>query len=143
MNTRILVLTLCIVVLTFTGIRAQVIASMDSLQCPAGKGPVRSMVLSSDSISTCALICIDAEVSPHLHQYHDELVQVLDGEAMMLLGDSVISIHAGSIIPIPMNTPHAVRVIGDVPLRLISTHYPGMDQRDRVFVEPGPVWKRR
>ncbi|MBK7554295.1 MAG: cupin domain-containing protein [Flavobacteriales bacterium] len=142
MNKRTLVLTICTVVLTFTEIRAQAIAPMDTLQCPAGAGPVRSQVLSSDSISTWTLICIDVEVRPHLHQYHDELVQVLDGEAVMLLADSVISIHAGSVISIPMNTPHAVQVIGDVPLRVISTHSPGMDQSDRVFVEPAAVWGR-
>ncbi|HRH39186.1 MAG TPA: cupin domain-containing protein, partial [Flavobacteriales bacterium] len=75
-------------------------------------------------------------VAPHFHQHHTEHVVVLEGTAVMTLGDSTFTIAAGSTIAIPMGTVHAVTTTSNVPLRVISVQSPQFDGTDRVFVKP-------
>ncbi|HMC97118.1 MAG TPA: cupin domain-containing protein, partial [Flavobacteriales bacterium] len=82
------------------------------------------------------LICIDTEVKPHFHRAHTEHVFVLDGEAIMRVGDLVRQIKAGDTMVIPAGTPHSVKVTGDAPLRVVSVQSPRFDGSDRVFLEP-------
>ena len=126
-----IMLVLCCVLNT----AAQRIASREELACPEGNGPVRSIVLHSDSSCTSFLLCIDHGVRPHLHRTHTEHVFVLDGIAEMTLGDSTRTIRAGDTILIPAGTPHAVKVTGDTPLRVISVQSPWSDGSDRVWLD--------
>lgn len=127
-------------VMTSTAMHAQTVLSSSALECPPGEGSVRSRTLSSDSLSTSFLLCIHGGVKPHLHAYHTEHVHVLDGSGTMLLGDSIFTIAKGSFISIPRGTPHAVRVSGDGPLRVISVQAPFFDGSDRVPVDAGALW---
>jgi mannose-6-phosphate isomerase-like protein (cupin superfamily) len=116
-------------------IEAQRIAANEDLTCPEGTAPVRSTTLHSDSSCTSFLLCVDAGVRPHLHRTHTEHVFVLDGTAEMTLGDSTCAIKAGDVILIPPGTPHAVKVTGNVPLRVISVQAPHFDGTDRVWLD--------
>lgn len=139
MKTMTLLTTLTFV-MTNTEVGAQSVLPSTVLECPPGEGSVRSRTLSSDSLSTSFLLCIHGGVKPHLHAHHTEHVHVLEGNGTMLLGDSVFTVSAGSFIAIPRGTPHAVRVSGDAPLRVISVQAPYFDGSDRVPVDVGTRW---
>jgi mannose-6-phosphate isomerase-like protein (cupin superfamily) len=141
MSRRAIVAMVVGFVLTSTTASGPSVSSLDTLECPVGEGPVRSEVIFSDSLSTMTFICIDTEIRPHVHERHTELVQVLDGEATMLLGDTVLRIGRGMVINIPFGTPHAVRVTDRHPLRVLSIQSPQSDGSDRVFVHPQAVWE--
>lgn len=98
----------------------------------AGPGPIHVTTLHSDSLCSSFLIRVDSAVAPHLHRFHTEHVVVLEGEGTMLLGDSVRTVRAGDAVIIPRNTPHAVKVLGNGPLRVISVQAPRFDGTDRV-----------
>ena len=128
--------------MTSTALLGQAHLTSGALECPFGDGAIRSRVLHTDSLSTSTLLCIHGEVPPHLHAFHTEHVHVLEGEAVMLLGDSVFRIGPGSFIAIPFGTRHAVRASGAAPLRLISVQAPQYDGTDRVPLDAGALWAR-
>ncbi len=132
-QTSPMLVLLCLSVSAFAS--AQRIASADDLPCPEGNGPVRSIVLYSDSACTSFLLCIDAGVRPHLHRTHTEHVFVIDGTGEMMLGDNMRTIRAGDTILIPAGTPHAVKVTGHTPLRVVSVQSPYFDGTDRVWLD--------
>lgn len=114
---------------------AQRILSHAEALAITGPGPVHVTALHADSLCSSFLIRVDSAVAPHLHRYHTEHVVVLEGEGEMLLGDSVRTVKAGDTVVIPRNTPHAVKVLGYGPLRVISVQAPRFDGTDRVPVQ--------
>jgi mannose-6-phosphate isomerase-like protein (cupin superfamily) len=130
-------LSILMTAVTMTAIHAaaQRVITGDALPCPDGSGPVRSTILHSDSACTSFLLCIDAAVRPHLHRTHTEHVFILEGDALMTLGDSERTLHAGDVVLIPQGTPHAVKVTGNRPLKLISVQAPFFDGTDRVWLD--------
>lgn len=118
-----------------TRVSAQRFLSAAELPCPEGTGPVRSVMLHSDSACSSFMLCIDVGVKPHLHRTHTEHVFVLNGTAEMMLGDSTRTIRSGDVILIPPGTPHAVKVTSSGPLRVISVQSPHFDGTDRVWLD--------
>lgn len=103
---------------------------------PCSSGPGNEVrALHADSLSSSFLICVLNEVRPHYHALHTEHVVVIDGEAEMLLGDSLFRIVPGDVIAIPRGTVHAVTTRSERPLRVASIQSPRFDGTDRVPVE--------
>ena len=125
------------IVLSAPGIlSAQQYLTPDMPPCNATDSLVQVRPLYSDSLCSSFVICIPRAVAPHYHRHHTEHVTVLEGTAIMQLGDSTFAIAAGRCIVIPKGTPHAVTTTSTLPLRVISVQSPRFDGTDRVFVEP-------
>lgn len=114
---------------------AQRIVDPHAIPCTADSDMVQVTPLYSDSLSSSFHICIPREVRAHYHRYHTEHVVVVEGEAIMQLGDTSFTIAPGRAISIPRGTPHAVRVTSIAPLRVISVQSPYFDGSDRVLIE--------
>lgn len=71
----------------------------------------------------------------HKHLEHAEHVLVLEGEGEMKLGSEVFFIKRNDLIFIPKNTPHAVKTISAIPLKVLSIQAPLFDGKDRVMME--------
>ncbi|MCH2023423.1 MAG: cupin domain-containing protein [Saprospiraceae bacterium] len=91
--------------------------------------------LHSDENSSVFLIFIKQGVKKHMHQYHTEVVTVLEGKGTMYLGESSINISPGDHIVIPQNTPHAVITTSNKPLKVISVQSPEFIGEDRIFID--------
>lgn len=115
---------------------AQSITSVSEQACAPGSEAVHVSPLHSDSTCSSFLICIDTEVRMHLHRMHTEHVFVLDGEAIMQLGDQERRVKAGDTIVIPAGTPHGAKVTSKEPLRVVSVQAPRFDGSDRVLIDP-------
>jgi len=76
-----------------------------------------------------------AEVKPHFHKTHDEIVYVLKGSGQMLVNDKWIDVKPGSVHFNPMNKVHSTRNTGKDPLVVFSVFTPAMKEPDRNFVE--------
>lgn len=113
---------------------AQRIIDPTAIACAETEGGVHVTPLYSDSTASSFLICIDAEVQAHVHRVHTEHVFVIDGEALMRLGEEQRSVKAGDTIIIPPGTVHSARVTSKVPLRVISVQAPYFDGSDRVMI---------
>lgn len=64
-------------------------------------------------------------VPPHFHKEHAEVFYVIDGQVEWTVGGETHVMGAGSLVYIPPNTVHSVKVVGD------------KDYRGLMFYEPG------
>ena len=108
--------------------------SLDSLVNLENK-PVFVKNLSNDSLTSSFYIEIQHKVVKHKHLAHSESIYVIDGEANMFLGEKEFVVRKGDFVFIPKNTPHSVKVISNVPLKVLSVQAPFFDGKDRVLLE--------
>lgn len=85
--------------------------------------------------SSTFIIWVKNEVKPHYHELHTEHVVVLEGEGIMLLGDSLFEIKKDMLIFIPSKTIHAVICTSKIPLKVISFQSPKFDDNDRIWAK--------
>lgn len=90
--------------------------------------------LASDSYSTDFVIFVKNIVPLHKHVEHSETIYVLEGKGLFQLGDQSLEIVAGDYIRVPKGTPHAVKVLSSIPLKIISVQAPEFFGKDRVKV---------
>jgi quercetin dioxygenase-like cupin family protein len=76
-----------------------------------------------------------AEVKPHFHKTHDEIVYVIRGSGQMFVNDKWIDVKQGTIHFNPMNKVHSTRNTGKDHLVVLSIFTPSMKEPDRNFVE--------
>lgn len=88
----------------------------------------------SDSAATSFIIHVKKEVVLHKHAEHTEQVYILEGTGKMRLGNEWILIKPGDYIVIPENTPHAVIVTSETPLKVLSIQTPIFDGTDRILI---------
>jgi mannose-6-phosphate isomerase-like protein (cupin superfamily) len=89
--------------------------------------------LFSDSLASSFIILIKKEVKEHKHASHTEHIYVLDGEAVMTLGETNFIIKKGDVVFIPMNTFHSVKTTSSIPLKVLSVQSPFFDGSDRIL----------
>jgi quercetin dioxygenase-like cupin family protein len=76
-----------------------------------------------------------AEVKPHIHKTHNEMVHVLKGSGKMLINSKWIDVQPGTFHFNPMNKVHATKNNGKEPLVIYSIFTPSMKETDRYFVD--------
>lgn len=87
-----------------------------------------------DSLSSGFIISIPHSVPLHRHDKHSEYVVVVSGSAMMTLGQDSFLIRTGSLVWIPKNKEHSVRVLSKEPLQVVSIQAPYFDGTDRILI---------
>jgi mannose-6-phosphate isomerase-like protein (cupin superfamily) len=66
---------------------------------------------------------------PHVHQKHEEIFYVLEGEIAFLVGKRAVQLGAGSVAHIPPGVVHDFRTAGSGPARcLVITSPSGLDR---------------
>ncbi len=61
----------------------------------------------------------------HLHSRESEAFYVLEGRLSYQAGDDLHELHPGCFIHLPIGVPHAFRIRGDQPARLLAISTPG------------------
>jgi len=130
-NTFLLLMFILIYEVNF----AQSIIGAEKIVAPAEYENVYVHKVSGDSLTTTFVIFVKEKVTMHKHEHHSENVYVLEGTAMMQLGEVRQEIKAGDIIFIPKNIWHEVIVTSKTPLKVISVQSPLFDGKDRVLYE--------
>ena len=77
-------------------------------------------------------ITAESGVPLHIHQYHDEIIQMMEGEGESMIGDLKRSLKKGDIFFAPKGIPHAL----PFPCIILSIYAPAFDSQnpDRVFL---------
>lgn len=90
--------------------------------------------IAGDSLSTNFMIWIKDTVNTHKHERHSETVYILEGAGTIYFNDSITKqLTKGSVVFIPKNTWHAVKVTSATPMQVLSIQSPGFYGEDRVF----------
>ena len=76
------------------------------------EGSIVSRTLAENKAGTLTLFAFDADqgLSEHSAPY-DAAVQVLDGEAELIIGGKPVRAAAGQLVVMPASVPHAVKAI--------------------------------
>lgn len=80
-------------------------------------------------------------IPPHIHHREDELFYVIDGQVEFTLDGEPVVGEAGTTVFLPKGTPHAFRVVGDVPARMLTLLVPaGLEGlfEELAALPPGP-----
>jgi len=137
----------CIVLsfLTITAVKAanttdQIITQIDDIlkANPLKAGDKVQMInIVQDDTTTInvARFVEGAEVKPHFHKTHNEMIYVLKGSGQELINDKWIDIKPGSFHFNPMNKVHATKNTGKGELVFFSIFTPSMKETDRYFVK--------
>ena len=100
---------------------------------------VMTIPLHSDDNTSVFMIFVKQAVRKHVHQYHTEVITVLDGTGRMYLGGDYFDIKKGDHIIVPPNTAHAVITTSVKPLKVLSVQSPQFLGQDRIFIEETPA----
>lgn len=93
-------------------------------------------VVQDDTVTiNVARLVEGAEVKPHLHKTHDEMVYVLQGSGQELINGKWIDMKTGTFHFNPMNKVHATKNTGKEHLVIFSIFTPSMKETDRYFVD--------
>jgi quercetin dioxygenase-like cupin family protein len=64
-------------------------------------------------------------IPPHVHQYEDEVIEVVEGEYEILLGENVYQAQPGDILHFPRFIPHGFRNVSAKAGKTLWTVMPG------------------
>lgn len=79
------------------------------------------------------LIQVRTRVRPHYHRDHGETVYVLEGSGILILGDRVYPLKAGSLLMIPKGVIHSFDA--KQPTTVLSVFDPPFDPADRIYID--------
>lgn len=77
----------------------------------------------------------------HVHENEDEIFHVLEGQLEVTVGDSTSILNPGDLGFLPRNIPHAWRVVGETPSKVLLSIFPaGLEVMfaELSKLEPGP-----
>ncbi len=96
---------------------------------------ILSRKIAGDSLSTGFVIWIKKEVKSHKHLRHSETIYFIEGEGIMKMGETSITMKAGDYLFIPAGTVHSLKVTSSTPVKVLSVQSPEFNGDDRVFSE--------
>lgn len=92
--------------------------------------------IAEDEFQSVFIIWVKNNVKEHYHANHSENIVVLEGEAVMTLGDQMFLIKKGDYLNIPKGTQHSItQITSETPLKVLSIQSPLFKGEDRVFME--------
>ena len=72
-------------------------------------------------------------IPPHIHKYHDEIIQIMEGEGKGTIGNIETKLKKGDVFFVPKGVPHSL----PFPCLILSIYAPAFDpdNPDRVFLK--------
>jgi mannose-6-phosphate isomerase-like protein (cupin superfamily) len=80
------------------------------------------------------------EVKPHTHN-RAEAYLFLTGRAIAMTGDDIIEVTTGDVAFAPVGVPHAIRVLGNEPLRFYAFNAPPSSTSPMKEAPEESLWK--
>lgn len=77
-------------------------------------------------------------IPPHVHKKEDEMIQVIEGEFEIMLGEQTYQAKPGALIHFPRNIPHSFRNVASTAGKTLWTVVPGANF-EKFFDEMGAL----
>ena len=94
----------------------------------------RNSVVRNQSLAEASLPS-GASTTPHYHPQTEEIYYVLEGEAVMRIGEETRQVGPGDAIAIPPAAVHQITNVGQQVLKFLCCCAPGYQHKDTVLVE--------
>ncbi len=78
---------------------------------------------------------VTGEARKHMHRTMEEVYYVTRGRGQLVLGEDLLEIKEGDLIPLPKNIPHALKRIEGVELEVLVINHPKYNPNDVIFAE--------
>ncbi len=85
-----------------------------------------------------AIIAIGSQTFLHKHNKSEELYHIISGQGLMTLGTQEFEVKQYDTIYIAPNTPHKVKNIGKIPLKILCCCAPPYSHEDTVLLNDLP-----
>lgn len=121
--------------LTFVSTARAERLALSEITMPTDTDNVYAHKIASDTHSSDFVIFIRKQVPLHKHLKHTETVYILEGHGIFQQGDTKMEVGPGDYLRIPENTPHAVTVLSEKPMKVLSVQAPEFLGEDRVFIK--------
>ena len=82
-----------------------------------------------------ATVPTSGETLLHRHLKSDEIYHILEGDGRMSLVDEEFDVTDGDTIYIPSDTPHRIRNVGSIPLRIFCFSCPAYAHEDTEVIK--------
>jgi mannose-6-phosphate isomerase-like protein (cupin superfamily) len=86
----------------------------------------------SENLSIAHVI-VQNESKKHMHKKMEEVYYVEKSEGELIIGDKILHIKEGDLIPIPKNTWHFLRKLKHKPLEILVITHPRFDPNDLIL----------
>lgn len=96
---------------------------------------IKVMPIHTDRNTSVFVIFIKKQVRKHFHQYHTEVITVLEGKGEMFMSGEIFNVKPGDCIVIPQGTEHAIITRSKKPLKVLSVQAPEFEGEDRIYTE--------
>lgn len=94
--------------------------------------PAAATLLHGDDDVTIELLSLRAPLEMHRHHKSEEILYLLSGEGLLRFGPGGRELHAGDLVVVPRDTPHAFTPTGSGPAVLLQTFVPHFVEGDRI-----------
>ncbi len=82
-----------------------------------------------------ARLPVGGQTTPHFHPRTEEIYYILEGQAIMQIGDDVRDVGPGDAIAIPPGERHTIKNTGQMVLKFLCCCAPGYEHDDTVLEE--------
>jgi quercetin dioxygenase-like cupin family protein len=121
------------------------VATLEGLNSTAVRAGVSRSVFSGDG-ATLAFTTLEPghTARPHSHP-HEQIVYVLEGELLFVVGDEEAVVRAGDMLVVPANVEHWAETLGEEPALDLSVFSPRRDEyaAEEIPGTPAPDVRRR
>lgn len=94
-------------------------------------GALRELYNSRDL--SIAYDVVTGTAGKHMHRKMEEVYYVEKGEGQLVIGEEILDIKEGDVIPIPKNTWHFLRKLEGKPLEVLVITHPKYDPNDLIL----------
>lgn len=94
-------------------------------------GEYQVVDITDNSMTVKASLSAGHSMSYHMHQYRDEIWNIISGKGMVIVNDKKQEVSAGDVIRIPASTKHTIEAITDLQVIEIQIGEK-IDSRDKV-----------
>jgi mannose-6-phosphate isomerase-like protein (cupin superfamily) len=114
-------------------VRIEMIKKINKLDIKPEKDPCGLLreLYKSKNLSI-AYVVVLGEAEKHMHRRMEEVYYVEKGEGKLVIGDKILDIKAGDVIPIPKNTWHHLKKLEGKPLEVLVITCPKFDPDDLI-----------
>jgi len=100
---------------------------------PLGDDYVKRTFLVEAPLTSISVVQVAAEIEPHIHKEHDEILYFLEAKGSFRLGREEFEVRQGDLVYVPAGIPHGGK-IGRAKLLSVYAPYYNSRNPDRFLV---------
>jgi mannose-6-phosphate isomerase-like protein (cupin superfamily) len=81
-----------------------------------------------------AIVPVHGKTYLHKHSRSEEIYHITEGHGLLFLGNKQCEVTAGDTVYIPLDMPHQIKNVGEVPLKILCCSSPAYSHDDTELI---------